>query len=499
MLFNSVDFLLFFPFVIIVYFIIPARLKNIWLLLSSYYFYMSWNAKYAILILTSTIITYASGLAIEKIKNVNLDDQHKERYKKLAVALSFILNLGILLYFKYSNFVFSILEAILNRLHIYARIPAFDIVLPVGISFYTFQALSYTMDVYRDEVYAEKNFIQYALFVSFFPQLVAGPIERSKNLLKQLAIPHKFSIDDFREGILLMLWGYFLKIIIADRIAVFVDTVYGDIVTYGGYYLIVATVLFAIQIYCDFAGYSVIAMGAAKVLGIEIMDNFNSPYLSLSVADFWKRWHISLTSWFRDYLYIPLGGNRKGAVRKNINRMIVFLASGLWHGASISFVIWGGLNGLYQIFADLLMPIRRRCVHFLKLDNQSLGYRISEILGTFVLIDFSWIFFRANSASKSIEIIKRMFTFQKNMGLLFDGSLYECGLDIKNFRLLFFGIGLLFFADYMKYKGIKIRKMILKQDYPIRWVIYITAVACILLYGKWGPVFDKAAFIYFQF
>lgn len=499
MLFNSVDFLVFFPIVVTIYFIIPVKIKNIWLLFASYFFYMSWNAKYAVLILTSTIITYASGLVIEKIKSADLTDLMKERYKKTAVALSFVLNLGILFYFKYTNFAFSIMAAILGRLHINLSTPVFDIVLPVGISFYTFQALSYTMDVYHDEVYAEKNFIQYALFVSFFPQLVAGPIERSKNLLKQLAVPHNFDFDNFRKGFLLMLWGYFLKIVVADRIAVFVDTIYGDIVAYTGYYLIVATALFAIQIYCDFAGYSVIAIGAAKILGVEIMENFNAPYLSLSVAEFWKRWHISLTSWFRDYLYIPLGGNRKGVFRKNINRMIVFLVSGLWHGASISFIIWGGLNGLYQVLADMLIPVRRRIVKFLKLNDQSLGFKGMKVFGTFVLIDFSWIFFRANSATKSIEIIQQMFSFQKNIGLLFDGSLYNCGLDMKNYWLMMFGIGLLLFADYMKYKGVRIHEVILKQDYWFRWIFYSVAVLFLLLFGKWGPVFDKAAFIYFQF
>lgn len=219
--------------------------------------------------------------------------------------------------------------------------PVFDIILPVGISFYTFQALSYTMDVYRNEIYAEKNFFRYALFVSFFPQLVAGPIERSKNLLKQLGMPKKFNFEKVKEGILLMLWGYFLKMILADRIAIFVDSVYGDYQTFSGYYIAVATILFAIQIYCDFSGYSIIAMGAAKILDIDLMENFDAPYYSSSVAEFWRKWHISLTSWFKDYLYIPLGGSRKGKFRKNFNKMIVFLVSGLWHGANLSFVVWG--------------------------------------------------------------------------------------------------------------------------------------------------------------
>lgn len=389
MLFNSIDFLAFYPIVVTVYFVIPNKVKNIWLLAASYFFYMSWNAKYAVLILTSTIITYASGLMIERVKGAENDEVRKEKYLKAIVACSFILNLGILFFFKYMNFTLNTLESLLGLLHISVKMPAFDIILPVGISFYTFQALSYTMDVYRGEIYAEKNFLQYALFVSFFPQLVAGPIERSKNLIRQLAVPKKFNFDNFREGILLMIWGYFMKIVLADRIAIYVDTVYKDPATYGGWYLIVATVLFAVQIYCDFGGYSVIAIGTARVLGINLMENFDAPYISFSVSEFWRKWHISLTSWFKDYLYIPLGGSRKGKLRKYINIMIVFLVSGLWHGASFSFIIWGGLNGFYKVAAEVLMPVRERVRKALGINTRALWYRLLLAAGTFVLVDFA--------------------------------------------------------------------------------------------------------------
>lgn len=312
MLFNSSEFLIFFPFVTLIYFILPKKVRQYWLLISSYYFYMCWNAKYIILILFSTFITYISGLLIEKIRNKAYEQKKEIIRKNIVVAVSFILSLSVLFYYKYANFAFAILGRALLSVHINLRVTQFDVILPVGISFFTFQALSYTMDVYRGEIYAEKNFFKYALFVSFFPQLVAGPIERSKNLIRQISEPKSFEFERARDGVLLMLWGYFLKIVLADRIAIFVDTVYGDIVAYPGYFIIVATILFAFQIYCDFAGYSVIAMGTARILGIELMDNFQSPYLSASVADFWRRWHISLTSWFKDYLYIPLGGGEKG-------------------------------------------------------------------------------------------------------------------------------------------------------------------------------------------
>ena len=498
MSFNSIDFLIFLPVVLVLYFILPAKVKNLWLLAASYYFYMCWNAKYALLILTSTLMTWLSGIILEKIKESVREEARKTALKKATVALCLVINLGILFVFKYYNFAAETLTALFERIGIRINLSRVDLLLPVGISFYTFQALSYTMDVYRDEIYAEKNFLRYALFVSFFPQLVAGPIERSKNLLKQLAKPHRFSFERVRDGLLLMLWGFFLKIVIADRAAIFVDTVYGNYTGYPGWYLVVATVLFAVQIYCDFYGYSTIAMGAAKMLGIRLMENFNAPYLSGSVAEFWRNWHISLTSWFKDYLYIPLGGSRKGKARKYINKMIVFLVSGLWHGAKMTFVIWGGLNGLYQIFGEITKPFRDRIVNRAGLHRKSAGHRVLQVLITFTLITFSWIFFRADNFAASKEIIRSIFT-TGNIHILFDNSLYGCGLDVKNFRLLEVSILVLVFADICKRRGIVIRDVIARQD---RWVrcLFITAVICaILLFGLWGPAFDKASFIYFQF
>lgn len=498
MLFNSIDFLIFFPIVLLIYFIIPDKIKYLWLLAASYYFYMCWNAKYALLILLSTVITYSSGLLMEKVKSKDYEAAKKIRLKKWIVALSFASNLGILFYFKYINFALDMLNGVLNRAHIEMNMPRFDIILPVGISFYTFQALSYTMDVYRDEIYAEKNFFRYALFVSFFPQLVAGPIERSKNLLKQLSVPQKFNYEKAREGLLLMLWGYFLKIVIADRIAVLVDTIYGDFESYPGYYLVVATVFFAIQIYCDFAGYSVIAMGTAKVLGINLMDNFKAPFLSTTTAELWRRWHISLTSWFVDYLYIPLGGSRKGKLRKYINILVVFLVSGLWHGAGLSYVAWGGLNGIYQIIGEVLKPIRDKIVDLLDIDRKSIGHTVTHVIGTFTLFCVSLVFFRANRLSEAVSIFKSMIAV-RNPWILFDGSLYNCGLDIKNYWLSIYCILVLLFADICKCKRITIREVIAKQDYWFRILVIAGSVLFILFFGKWGPTFDKAAFIYFAF
>ena len=498
MLFNSADFLIFFPIVTVLYFLIPNKWKKYWLLAASYYFYMSWNPKYALLILFSTAATYFSGLLLERINQINAPEAKIKHWKMFAVGLCFGINLAILFFFKYFNFALDTLSKAFSLFHIQLSVPAFDIVLPVGISFYTFQALSYTMDVYRNEIKAEKNFFQYALFVSFFPQLVAGPIERSSNLLGQLAEPKKFNFFQARDGFIQMLWGFFLKIVIADRAAVFVNTVYGDYLTYGGWYLVIATLLFALQIYCDFYGYSVIAKGAAKILGIELMENFHAPYLATSVANFWQRWHISLTSWFRDYLYIPLGGSRKGTLRKYLNKLIVFLVSGLWHGANMTFLVWGGLNGLYQVIGDILKPLRDKLVGWFSLNRSSLGHKLAQTLWTIFLISFSWIFFRAKSITESLAIIKQIITV-RNPWILFDGGLYECGLNSKNFGFLLICVVVLLFADYCKTRGIEIRKIIQQQDAWFRCLYIAFSILVLLIFGMWGPGYDASVFVYFQF
>ncbi|MCM1125276.1 MAG: MBOAT family protein [Lachnospiraceae bacterium] len=499
MLFNSVQFLIFLPIVLVIYYIIPKKIKYIWLLLCSYYFYMCWNALYALLILFSTIATYLCGLGLEYIKQIDYSDNQKIKLKKMCVTISLVPNLGILFFFKYFDFFINNINNVLSHINVQLVHPAFDILLPVGISFYTFQAIGYTLDVYRDEIYAEKNFLKYALFVSFFPQLVAGPIERSKNLLKQLSEPAKLQFDNFREGLLLMLWGYFLKVVLADRIAIFVDSIYAEQQNGpDGYFFFVATLLFAFQIYCDFAGYSTIAMGSAKLLGIELMVNFNAPYLSKSTAEFWRRWHISLSSWFKDYLYIPLGGNRKGKIRKYVNLLITFAISGLWHGAAWSYIAWGLLNGIYQIIGEILRPIKKVLIQMLGLNENSFGHKVVKVVITFLCIDFSWIFFRASSFSSAVKIIKSMLCVH-NPWILFDGSLYHYGLDRKNFQLMLLGIGILLLVDIAAYKGIKLRKFIAEQDYWCQAVIITFSIISILLFGIWGNTYDAANFIYFQF
>ncbi|MBR0172836.1 MAG: MBOAT family protein [Lachnospiraceae bacterium] len=491
MLFNSVSFFVFFPVVLAVYFLVPKFLKQIWLLIASYYFYMSWNAKYAALILISTVVTYGSGILLGRKENT-------ERQRKTVVAGCLLINLGILFFFKYFNFAVTVIAGTLEKMHLQVALPQIDVLLPVGISFYTFQALSYTMDVYRNDVAPETDFVRYALFVSFFPQLVAGPIERSKNLLWQLKEPKRFDFEKAREGLLLMIWGYFLKVVIADRIAVFVDTVYGSVSAYRGFLIVFATVLFAFQIYCDFYGYSAIATGAARFLGIELMENFDAPYLSASPSVFWRRWHISLTSWFRDYLYVPLGGSRKAQPRSYVNKMIVFLVSGLWHGASFAYVVWGGLNGLYQIIEEMTAPARERIARVLHVNRSSYGYRFLAGVVTFLLVDFSWIFFRAGNLRTAAGAVYYMIT-EYNPWVLFDGSLYKCGLDEKNFRLLMISLPVLLFADICKRRGIRVRDRICAQDVWCRWIVIAVSIVAILVFGAWGTQYQANSFIYFQF
>ncbi len=494
MSFNSFQFLVFFPIVVILYYAIPKKIRPIWLVIASYYFYMSWNAKYAVLILTSTIITYLSGILLGKAEKVSS--------RKWIVAGSFITNLGILVMFKYFAFFLSNLNKVLGILHVSAIDNPFSFVLPVGISFYTFQALSYTVDVYRHEIEPEKNFINYALFVSFFPQLVAGPIERSGNLLTQIQSVSKkklFDYDKFVKGFSLMCWGMFVKMVIADRVAIFVDTVFNSIYNIGSVEALFGALGFTLQIYCDFSGYSLIAIGAANVMGFDLMENFNTPYFAESIQDFWRRWHISLSTWFRDYLYIPLGGSRCSKLRKYFNIMVTFLVSGLWHGAAWTFVIWGGLHGIYQIVGDLLRPVKKKVNELLKVNTEAFSFKFGRIITTFFLTVVAWIFFKAGSIGVAFRYLRALFT-KWNPWVFFDSSLYEYGLDRPEAMILLWSILALFVVDVIRYKkGLNIGEFLVKQNLWFRWIVLIVLIVCCLVFGEYGIDFDSSQFIYFQF
>ena len=480
MIFNSFDFMIFFPIVVLIYMIIPRKIRYLWLLAASYYFYMCWNPKYVVLIATSTVITWCSGILLEWARL-------KPNYVRKCIVLgSFASNLTILIVFKYLDFILTNLNRILSYCHIQLISNPWDLLLPVGISFYTFQALSYTMDVYRGEIVAEKNVLKYALFVSFFPQLVAGPIERSANLISQIQRVDTFDLWNskrIRDGLLWMLWGLFQKIVIADRIALFVTEVYEAYYSYGFLEIALATILFAFHIYCDFDGYTNIAIGAAKVMGFELMKNFKQPYLAGTIKEFWRRWHISLTSWFTDYLYIPLGGSKKGTIRKYINIGIVFFISGLWHGASWNYIVWGCLHAAYQITEDIIRRAREKRG---KMTRQ-------HMLLTFLLVDFAWIFFRATSASGAVNIIKQMFTTIKTTSIL------VIGFTRGDWLVLFVSLLILLIRDWLHEKGISMLEYFERQHDFVKIMLCIGAVWFLVLFGIYGVSYDASQFIYFQF
>ncbi|MBE5875784.1 MAG: MBOAT family protein [Lachnospiraceae bacterium] len=499
MIFNSFEFLIFFPIVVMINFILPQKIRYIWLLLASWYFYMSWNPVYIILLLTSTTVTYIAGLCIEYDRRKKQKDsiREKRRIGKKYLVISLIILLGILGFFKYFDFILNGLNMILSIFRAEAIKSSFSIVLPVGISFYTLQSIGYLIDVYRGDIYAEKNFLRYALFVSFFPQLVAGPIERSKNLLVQLYKPQRFSWDNCARGILLMLYGFFLKVVIADKAAIIVNTVYENPMQYPGFYIAIATFFFAMQIYCDFYGYSTIARGAALVFGIKLMSNFEAPYFSRGIKEFWRRWHISLSGWFMDYLYIPLGGNRKGWLRQQGNLMTVFAVSGLWHGASIAFVIWGVLNGAYQVVGNICKKIKEKMDKLLPQNTESISVRIRQRVTTFLLVGFAWMFFRAGTWEVLQDVWSNLFHF--NWYVLLDGSIYELGVTEEFFRMLLFFIVILFAVDYKKYKGCDVVEAFMRQEWWFRLVGYVLLLFVIILFGCYGVEYDTSQFIYFQF
>lgn len=491
MLFNSMDFLIFLPVVLVVFYICPPKIRYIWLLIASYYFYMSWNPVYILLLIGCTLITYFGALIIVSLKK---DDKSA---KRVCLGTCLLILLGVLAFFKYYDFILLNLNYILSLLKIVPIENHFSILLPVGISFYTLQAIGYLLDVYWGKIDAEKNLPMYALFLSFFPQLVAGPIERSQNLLNQLENPEKSSYEDFIRGCWLFIWGLFCKMVIADRIAIVIDTVYENYTQYNGVYIIYATILFSIQIYCDFYGYSTIARGVALMLGIRLVDNFDAPYMSCSVKEFWRRWHISLSFWFRDYLYIPLGGNRKGKIRKETNLLLVFCISGLWHGAAISFIIWGFLNGLYQVLGDITNEIKHKIIGQGQKSIITLSNRLLQWGMTFIMVSLAWLFFRAGSISTSFDMIKNINL--TNWMVLFDGSLYNLGVKKGFMQETYVAIIFLGILDCFKYKKIDVIQLIERQGVWFKAFCFAMITILVLLFGCYGEVYDAQQFIYFQF
>ncbi len=462
------------------------------LLGASCYFYMAFVPVYILILGFTIVIDYIAGIVIENAEG---------KKKRIYLIISLISNIGVLAVFKYYNFIIENLSQLLSTIGLNNNLPYLSILLPIGLSFHTFQAMSYTIEVYRGHQRAERHFGIYSLYVMFYPQLVAGPIERPQNILHQFYEKKIFDYHRVTDGLKLMLWGLFKKVVIADRLAIFVNQVYDQPHDYQGISLITATIFFTFQIYCDFSGYSDIAIGAAKVMGIELMQNFNRPYFSKSISEFWKRWHISLSSWFKDYLYIPLGGNKVVKWRWYYNLFIVFLISGLWHGANWTYIIWGALHGFYLIFAIVSYNFRHQFMNKLRLNKFPIFLTTIQVISTFCLVSFAWIFFRAKNMNDAMYISTHVFTnIQEQVVQIISNKQQE------RQQLLYLGqtstvfiiaIAAIVFMEliHLKQRNSSIREVISNKPLVVRWGIYVIGIIALLLLG----VYDHTQFIYFQF
>lgn len=478
MSFISLEFIIFFCIVLPSFFLVRHNLRWILLLAVSYFFYAYGNIQYLPLIMFSTVVDYIAARMIGSTDN--------ERQRRLWLAASICVNLGVLGFFKYFNFFMESGAAVFGYTPI-----THNFILPIGISFYTFQSMSYTIDVFRGRLEPEKNLGIMATFVSFFPQLVAGPIERATNLLPQFHEKKFFDPDRATEGLQQILWGFFKKVVIADRVAIYVNNVYNNVEDHSGATLLIATFFFAIQIYCDFSGYSDIAIGTAKIMGFDLMDNFRQPYLSQSVREFWGRWHISLSTWFRDYLYIPLGGNRVTLVRNLINLMVVFVVSGLWHGAGWNFVIWGALHGFAVAGIAFLRHYKINLI-----PGKNIVSVLIRLTLTFLFVCFAWIFFRANTFADAQYIIANLFVFDG--ANIFAPFITEAQLlrPSIEFALSIGLIGFLFVMDFILSRH-PLPIVLARTPVVIRWAGYYAVGFAVLFAGLYGA--GAQPFIYFQF
>lgn len=479
MLFNSLNFLYFFPVVFVLYWFATnknLKAQNIMLLAASYYFYACWDVRFLFLLIFSTALDFFTGL---KMENCNTTKK-----KRFWFWLSVIINLGFLGIFKYYNFFVSSFAEALAHTGFSINVWTLKVILPVGISFYTFHGLSYVIDIYKGKIKAERNFVDYSLFVSYFPLLVAGPIERATHLLPQIKVQRKFEAEKAIRGIELMIWGFFKKVVIADSMSIIVNKVYADPASYGSKGLIIAAVAFSFQIYCDFSGYSDIAIGCSKILGIDLLQNFNFPYLSRNIAEFWRRWHISLSSWFRDYLYIPLGGSKLSMILNIRNVFIIFVVSGIWHGANWTFVIWGAIHALLFI-PSFVMGSNKKYKQDLVYEGKLLPSvkDIVMIAVTFFFVTLAWIFFRAESVSQAFSFITRIAINAPGKSLTFENT--ELMAYAFSFAALFLC------SIYWLYRKTKLLQ-------PSRFSQFSISLLLLILITLFGQ-FSKQSFIYFQF
>jgi alginate O-acetyltransferase complex protein AlgI len=489
MLFNSFQFLIFFPVVAVIYFLLPFKYRWLHLLIASCVFYTAFIPAYILILFATIIIDYIAGIMISKSQGSR---------RKWYLVLSIVANVSILAIFKYYNFFIDNINVLIHKAGIATYdLPYLNIILPIGLSFHTFQAMSYTIEVYRGNQKPERHFGIYALYVMFFPQLVAGPIERPQNLLHQFHEKKYFNYEAAVSGLRLMIWGLFKKAVIADRLAVVTDPVFNDPHHYSPLALAVATFFFCFQIFCDFSGYSDMAIGAARVMGFKLMKNFDKPYQSKSISEFWTRWHISLSTWFKDYLYIPLGGNRVKVPRWYFNLFFVFLISGLWHGANWTFIIWGALHGFYLVFAIITKKLRESSAKASGLSKVTWLYNSLQTLTTFVLVMFAWVFFRANSVNDAFYIFQQFPKILQDIpGLLHFFQSLGANFPM-NFKEIAIAIFLILFMEAFHYLQAKKNVTQLFNTMPvyIRWSVYYAAILVIVFFG----IFENRQFIYFQF
>lgn len=473
---------LFLPLCFLLYALMrSARGQNLVLLLASLVFYASYDFKYVLLLLACTAVTYLGGL---------MGDRDKRIYIAAAV-----LDLAVLLVFKYTGFVLGSIGAVLGRFGLTLSLP--DILLPVGLSFYVFQSCSYLFDLYNGKVEPERDIISCGLFVCFFPTVISGPIQKSRDLLPQIRQKRQLRYEDFSFFLLCFLWGAFLKLVIADRLALMTDKLFLEYYDYHGLVLMAGSLAYTVQIYADFAGYSYMAIAISQLFGFRLADNFRQPYLAISIQDFWRRWHISLTSWFTEYLYFPLGGSRRGSLRRYGNIIIVFLVSGLWHGAAWSFVLWGALHGFYQVFGHLTRPYRTALYEKLGLNRESGAFKAGQRFVTFSLVSFAWIFFRSGSLIKALVYCRNMLTVLEPWAL-FDGSLAALGITGLDWAVLLLAVALLCLVSALREKGYT-SQCLLKQGLAARALVCWALFMAVLIFGAYGGEYSAGAFIYAGF
>ena len=494
MTFNTFTFFLFFTVIVLINYFLPKRWRWVWLLVSSYAFYSLSDVRYSAVLLTCTGISYMAGRMIAKTEDKKL--------KKIWALLGIALNVGILILFSYMNFFFDSITAAAATAGYQWTFRGIELLFPIGISFYIFQVISYLLDVYSGKVEAEKNLAHYALYVSFFPQLLIGPIERYNHLKPQLLNPKPFEYQEFVDSLVRIGWGLFKKIVIADRLAVVANTVFAAPQDFNSPKLVAAIIAFSFQIYIDFSAYSDIAIGTASILGINLIENFNRPYFAKSIIDFWRRWHISLNNWLRDYIFIRLNYKHRRKKLRNlwisIDVMITFFISGLWHGASWTFVFWGVLHGLYQTIEILTQKIRDKVVNKLKINRSTFAHKTFQVLFTFGLVSFAWLFFKASSMSEAVHILKSVISFDgistEKAWIFKDGSL---GLDDKDFWMMTHTLLILMIVEFVQRKQ-DLLVMLNKQPIWFRWTIYYLLFFSITIFGFYGEA-NAVDFVYFQF